>query len=556
MAETRVQKFNKRLKALDSERSAMMPYWQEVADYILAGRGQFLADGGNKGAQQPRWNTKQINNTPRLALRTLAAGMMAGITSPARPWFSLGAGDPDMNEHGAVKDWLDKVQKLMYRIFASSNTYNSLHQLYAELGAFGTGCLMVYENYDNVIHTKTETIGSYMLGAGRDGRIDTRYREFTLTVGQVVKEFGQDRCSQHVLNLWNNGGSETKIDLVHVVEPNDNRDEMSPLARDMAWRSVVYEKAYKNGDKLLRESGFGSFPGLAPRWDIAGEEVYGHESPGMMALGDSKALQVGEEDMYRAMQKVADPPLQADEKLRAALGDAAPESGRMYYTQQGAAQRGIESIYNNYQPRLDQIVAIQQRTEARINETFYKDLFLMLATSDRRQMTAREVAERHEEKLIMLGPVLERLHAELLDPLIDRTFEIMARTGVLPPPPREMQGAELQVEYISLLAQAQRLVGISALERTAGFAVQLAQLWPEARHKIDPLQMVDEYAANMGTPSRVIRPDDEVDEIMAAEAQAAAQAQAMAQQQAQANIAAELPMRGGTGQALTDAGLM
>lgn len=552
-----LRKYTNRLEALRSDRSSMMPYWGELADYHLAHRGRFLT--GNDNKSEPKRNTKQFNNTSRLALRTLASGMMSGLTSPARPWFTLGPSDPDMAEFSAVKEWLDKVEKLLYRIFAKSNTYNSLHTLYTELGCFATACMTVYEDFDNVIHTQAETVGSYMLGVGRNRRVDTRYREFTLTVGQVVKDYGIENCSNQVQHLWRTGATEQPVEIVHIIEPNDDRDMMSPLSRDMAFRSVTFEKNAR-GDQVLRQAGFRTFPTLAPRWDVVGEEVYGLESPGMLALGDTKALQLGERRMYQAVDKLADPPLQGDSNLRSTLGDSSPRPGQVYWLSSGATQ-GLQPIYGpNYQPRVDILMNLQNKVEARINETFYKDLFLMLAMSDRRQMTAREVAEKHEEKLIMLGPVLERLQAELLDPLIDRTFNIVLSSGIMPPPPRELQGTELSVEYISLLAQAQRMVGISALERTAAFTAQLSERWPEARHKIDALQMVDEYANSMGTAPSVIRPDDEVDEILEAEQQAAAEAQRMAQAQQQANMA-----RGGgvepmpetnMAQALSDAGLV
>ena len=156
----------------------------------------------------------------------------------------------------------------------------------------------------------------------------------------------------------------------------------------------------------------------------------------------------------------------------------------------------------------------------------------MLANSDRRQITAREVAEKQEEKLLMLGPVLERLHNELLDPLIDRTFSILQKAGVLPPPPPELQGKKLGVEYISILAQAQRMVAVGGLERLTDYTISLAQIYPEARHKLDPLQLVDEYGAAMGVNPNVVRADDKAKEIIAQEQQA--QMQAMQQEQAAA----------------------
>lgn len=529
---TRIESYNKRLEALRSERSSFIDLYEELSDYHLAHRGRFLTSDRNK----PVHNTCQYNNTSRMSARTLASGMMAGITSPARPWFKLGAGDPQLNEIAAVKHWLQDVQTTMYRVYSQSNTYNSLHTLYAELGVFGTAPMGVFHDFENVIRCKPYTVGSYMLAGNGVGMIDTFYREYELPVAEVVKQFGLENCSQHVKQMWNNGNTEAWVSIIHVVEPNDNRDDMKPLAKFKAFRSIYYEKdaGKKSGeDKFLRESGFDDFPILAPRWDITGEDIYATDCPGMTALGDTKALQLLERRSFQAVDKMVNPQLQGP----AGLVNKLKNAGVGEPIANDNPNEAITSIYGNYRPDLTAISNKIDLAENRIKRAFYEDLFLMLANTDRRQITAREVAEKHEEKLLMLGPVLERLHAELLDPLIDRTFNVLSRAGVLPPPPRDLQGKELRVEYVSILAQAQRMVAIGGLERTAAFVADLSQIWPEARHKFDAHQAVDEYGDSIGVNPRVIRADNEAEDIMAAEQASKAQAQAAAQAQQAADVA-------------------
>ena len=266
-----INSYNKRLEALRSERSSFIPLYRELSDYHLAHRGRFLTSDRNKGYKR---NTKQINNISRLASRTLASGMMSGITSPARPWFRLGTGDKNLDDIQAVKLWLHEVQQVMYKVFSQSNTYNALHQLYSELGVFGTAAMGVYQDFENVIWCKPYTVGSYMLGLNSQNTADTFYREYEVSVGQCIKQFGEENVSQSVLEQWKKGNSEAWVKIVHAIEPNDDRDGNSPLASQKAWRSVYYEA--KNGtEKLfLRESGFDDFPVLAPRWDVTAEDVY------------------------------------------------------------------------------------------------------------------------------------------------------------------------------------------------------------------------------------------------------------------------------------------
>lgn len=512
--------YDKRMETLRSERSSYMDHWRELSDNHLAHRGRFLTSDRNKGHKR---NTAQFNNTSRRATRTLASGMMAGITSPARPWFRLQTSDPILNQSAAVKEYLHDVEGMMREVFAQSNLYNVLYSLYSEFGVFATAAMGVFEDFENVVWFKSYTVGSYMFGLNGRSQVDTMYREYELTVAQLISEFGKENVSHNVRQLHEKGNSETWIKVVHVVEPNDDRDMTNPLAKHKKFRSVYYESASSKleDNQFLRESGFDDFPILAPRWAVTGEDVYGVDCPGMTALGDVKALQLGERRMYQAIDKVSNPPMQAPSSLKNKMSGIV--AGEIIYVDDTSGG-GIKSLYD-YRPDLNAMQAKINETEQRVEKTFYVDLFLMLANDSRSNVTAREISERHEEKLLMLGPVLEQLHTELLDPLIDRVFGIMQKSGILPVPPEELQDSELKVEYVSVLAQAQKMVAIGAIERGANFASSLAQVWPEARHKFNSLQAIDEYNDAMGVSPRITRSDDEVDAIMQQEQQAAQQQQ-------------------------------
>ena len=160
----------------------------------------------------------------------------------------------------------------------------------------------------------------------------------------------------------------------------------------------------------------------------------------------------------------------------------------------------------------------QAQIRQRIQRAFYEDLFLMIAESDRREITAREIEERHEEKLLALGPVLEQLNQDLLDPLIDNTFDFMVKQGFVPEPPEELQQEgqrKLKVEYVSIMAQAQKLFGISSIERFAGFVGGLIQQTGDVSiaRKVNIDQMIDQYAERLSIDPTIIRPDEEVEAI-------------------------------------------
>lgn len=493
------------LTALETERTSWQSHWTELQQFILPRRGRFLETDVNKGGKK---NTNILDNTATLAARTLASGMMAGITSPARPWFRLAAPDPGMKELAPVKDWLSQVEALLREIFARSNIYGALHTSYAELGTFGSAPIYIQEDFEDVIRAFPFTIGSYYMGNDARLKVDTIYRKLPMTVVQIVSKFGIGNVTESTRQLYEKKQFHQWITVIHAIEPNLDRDVSKIDSINMPVRSNYWEENSSN-ELYLRKSGYEEFPVVAPRWDVLGGDIYGR-SPGMDALGDVKQLQNEHRQKAKGIAKQIDPPMVGSSTLEGKPSNTLP--GGVTYTDVTANGSGFTPAYQiNF--NLNDLKEDIYETQSRIKRAFYEDLFLMLAQSDRRQITAREVEEKHEEKLLMLGPVMERLNDELLDPLIDRTFNIAMRAGILPPTPPELEGVELKVEYISIMAQAQKLVGTTGLERLAGFAGQIASLDPGALDKIDSDQLIDEYADMLGTPPGVVNSDEEVEEI-------------------------------------------
>jgi len=506
---TRIQHYNKRLEALRSERTSFDAHYRELSDNILASRGRYVTSDRNKGHKR---NTKQFNNTGRRASRSLSAGMMAGMSSPARPWFRLGTHSIALREVGSVKRWLHSVERLLFAIFAESNFYNTLAQTYKELGTFATAPMAIYENFENVIRCQQFTVGSYFLGVNGQGFVDSFYREYQISVGQVVSQFGLENCSLSTQNNWTNGTTEAWVDIIHVIEPNDNRDMQKPGPPPMAWRSVYYEKD-NNNHKFLKEKGFEEFPIMAPRWEVTAEDVYGTECPGMTALGDVKQLQIQEKKKAQALDKLVDPPLQAPAEMKGQRISIIP-GDTSYVDNQGAGAK-IAPIYE-VRPDFNAIAADIQNTEHRINQAYFVDLFLMFTNIEQRErVTQEEIIRKHEEKLLMLGPMLQRTQTELFDKVIDRTFNIAMRAGIVPEPPPELQNQALSIEYISPLFQAQKAVATATIERMSTFVGNVAQFSPEALDKFDADQAIDEYADAVGVNPNIILTDDEVMDVRA-----------------------------------------
>jgi hypothetical protein len=555
------QCYTRRLAALKQERQSFIDHWRDISDNILPRKGRFLLADRNKGNKR---NSNIIDNTGTLALRTLASGLMSGVTSPARPWFRLATPDPRLMEVEAVKVWLADVERLMREVFNRSNVYNALFSVYEEIGAFGSAAMVVYEHPDTGIACETLTAGEYYLANNSYGHVDTLFREYSMTVAQVVEEFGRQGngkidwsgISAAVKGLYDAKALDSWVECIHAIQPNTERKYGSKAAKDKAWSSVWYESGGDPG-KLLRESGFDEFPAMCPRWNLAGADIYGR-SPAMDALGDVRQLQVMEKRLAQAIDKMVNPPLQSPTAMMKAQINSLP--GGVNFVDAQTPGGGIRSLYD-VQPRTVELQQSMDFVRQRINRAFYADLWMIVTEIERSNVTATEIDARREEKLLMLGPVLERLHHELLDPLIDRTFAIMLKNGEIPPPPDELSG-NLRVEYISMLAQAQRSVAVSGIERLVGFVGQMAQTKPDALDKIDFDQAIDEYGEALGTSARIIVSDDKVAELRAARAkqqQAQAQQAQMAQMaqtaqvgtQAAANLGG-IPSQGGSSNVMQD----
>lgn len=542
-----------RLGALRSERSQWFSHWREISQYLLPRTGRFLDTDRGRGAKK---NNSIYDSTGTRALRVLAAGMMAGMTSPARPWFRLATSDPDLMEREPVKLWLEQVTTLMRDVFARSNTYRALHSVYEELGAYGTAATIVLPDFEDVIHHHPLTIGEYLLAADARGDVTTLYREWEMTVAQMVKDYGLDNCSAAVQNLYDRGkGLDSWVRVVNVIEPRTDRDPRGKGPRDMAWSSCHFEYAGQE-NKLLREGGFRRFRALCPRWATSGGDIYG-SSPGMEALGDVKQLQHQQLRKAQGIDYKVRPPLQIPAALKNVPLATMPGGGNFVDAQ--GPQQGIRAAWD-VDLDLGHLLEDIRDVRGRINATFYADLFLMLAqNADNPQMTAREVAERHEEKLLVLGPVLERLHNELLKPKIDLTFDSLLEAGALPPPPEELHAQDLNVEFVSMLAQAQRAVGTSSVDRllnTVGtiavFQAKAGQP-PSVLDKLDTDQIVDEYADMLGVDPRLIVADEKVAIVRKARAQAQQKTQEAALAQQAAESAKTLSQADTSGQnALTD----
>lgn len=534
---------------LTERKSGFDSHWMELDEYLLPRRTRWWTGDKNRGDKR---NQKIINSTGTFSARTLASGLHAGLTSPARPWMKLTTPDQDLAKFAPVKLWLHDVTQRMLTVFAQTNLYNVFPTVYGDMGVFGTAAVAVLEDSKDLFRCYPYALGSYALGLNSRGLVSTFVREFKLTTRQVVEEFGLKEngrdidwsgISSTVQRSWERGNYQDMVDVCWIVTPNQEADPNKLLAKYQPFASCWFETG-STEKKFLRESGFRSFPIMCPRWDVTEGDSYGTNSPGMTALGDVRQLQIMEKKKAQAIAKMVDPPLVGPTALMTQKTSLL--SGDITYVDHREGMGGLRAIHE-VSLRVDHLAADIDNVEYRVQRAFYEDLFLMLARSDpqagAQRPTAREVEERHEEKLIALGPVLERTNDELLDPIVDRVFEMMLNARMIPPPPEQLLNVELKVEYISILAQAQKLVGVVGLDRFMQNVMTIAPVMPGILFKVNENRVADTYGDLLGISPDILRTDEEAGEL--AEAQAKRQ-QAVDEAEQAAKIAGAVHQAGTT----------
>lgn len=537
---SKLKKLKKRHGGLISARSSWDAHNREVAENMLPRRARFDQSETNQGSKK---NGKIINSVATKAIRTLGSGLHAGASGPTRPWHILSVPDPVLAEDPVVKAILTQIVERHRDVFARSNFYNALAQFYEDLAAFATAVMWIDEDEEDVVRCHVLPWGTYCLALDAQNRPTTLFRDLTMTVAQIEERGWLFRASEKVKNLARNEQWDEQIAIVHVVEKRRDRDITRIDGMNMPWASYWYEKDGGPDAKFLKEWGYEEIPFVAARWSVTGDDTYG-TGPAHDALGDVKGLQELEREAAKTSALHNRPPMVGPNSMRGGPGGPSIIPAAMNFHDSTTGGTKFEPAFQVQSSAVTDFDNKIARHEVRIKECFYADLWLMLAASDRREITAREVDERHEEKMLQLGPALTRLHDELFDPAIDRIHAVMSRRGMFDDlfadAPPEISGIELRVEYVSILAQAQKLVAVSSVERFVAFVGNIAAVRPDVLDRINWDEMIRHYGDILHIKPDLMLPDETVEKIREARQRLEAANQRMMEEQAGADTAQKL----------------
>jgi len=499
----------RRFGKLVTQRQTWESHWQEVADYMMPRK----ADVTKQRSKGDKRSELIFDSSPLHAVELLSASLHGMLTNPSVPWFSLSFKNIDIIDKDAANEWLESATEKMYEAFNRSNFQQEIFELYHDLITFGTASMFIEEDAEDIVRFSTRHIGEIYISENNKGRIDTVFRKFKISARAAIQQFGEKNVSNSLRGTAIKDPYE-EVTILHVVYPRENYDPKKKDAKNMPFASCYIELDNKNE---ISQSGFNEFPYVVPRYLKASFEIYGR-SPAMTALPDVKMLNEMCKTTIKAAQKQVDPPLLVPDDGFILPVRTVP--GGLNFYRAGTRDR-IEPLNIGANNPLGLNMEEQRRNA--IRDTFYVNQLMMQSGP---QMTATEVIQRNEEKMRLLGPVLGRLQSELLKPMIDRVFAIMLRKNLFMRPPEFLAGQDIQIEYVSPLAKAQRNSELQSITRALQLFGSLSNVAPVFDH-IDTDALVSHLADLVGVPAKVLNSQAQVNAIRQQKQQAAQQQQQM-----------------------------
>lgn len=516
-----------RRNGLRSWRWSWLLHWQVLAAFFLPRRWQWLVIVANRMWRGAPINDQIIDSTPLQAVRTCASGLWTGLMSPTRTWFTFDVALPWLTPDQDAKDWLQDTAQRIDVVLHQSNWYTQCAQMFQDVTVFGTSPMIVYEDEEDVIRCYLPCPGEYYLGVGSRLDNNTLYREFTLTVLQVVEQFQLENCPGEIQEMWRTKGSslDTEVVVCHAIEPNmQMRDsggrKMEAVPKVFTYREVYWLRGNRS-DRPLSIRGFREKPFVSARWATVSNEPYGR-SPCMDALGDTKQIQLESLRKAEFIEKGVRPPMGADAELKNEPASILP--GQVTFMSTANGKKGFWPLFEPKPEWLAALVNDIDKVTARIQSCLFVDLFMaitrMAGVQPRNEL---ELTKRDLERLQQLGPFIELFEREFASPGLTRVYEIMRRRDMFKPMPDSLKGVPIKIVYTSIMRLAQEsaeAVNLKDFLTSMGAASAAAK----AASLPDPLRIVnlDDWGRAMAEATHV-RPNllytpDEVKENDAARA--------------------------------------
>lgn len=498
------------------------PELQELSEYFMPRSARFYADEKDK-------KRKKINkikdSTPLRAVRNYSSGLMTAASSPASSWFTAKIKNYTSKNHD-VLSWCAYITELFNCILSSSNFYQIIPLCYRHLGVYGFGAIYGEYDYDTVANFKLIPMGSYRYSRNAQGQPDTFIRVYKESVRNIVDQFGIENISEQIKKDFDNKRFNEQYEICHFVAPNKEYMPNAVWAKNKKFVSIYYEIGTSNNksDKFLSKSGYNRFPYFIYESECTGTDTYPSISSGIEAIPDTRQLMEMIEDEAKGIKKIYSPACKGPANLKSKLTDKAGG----YVAIPENAKETIQPI-NQVPAQFMSIHDLIEIKKTDIENAFFNDLFSIILNTQKGDRTAFEVNELKEEKLSLLAPLLNQVYSGHKN-LMEWIFELACEVGICPEPPEDILDKELDIEFCSTLTRARLASKISGLERFSTYILNVAsQVNPAYVQKFKWLESVDKYAEFGNIDSSLLNSNEEVENIIKAQAQAQEQQTQQAQ---------------------------
>lgn len=486
-----------------SGRSNFESYWQSLHDYFYL-ESQDVNKSYAAGTElDPSylWDSTTLESAD-----VFASGFMNYLTPPTSKWFRLRHKNPNLSENKAIYDFLESVTDEVNYTINRSNFYDQMFPSYKSSGVYGTSLIFAEEDLQDDVRFHNMPLKQCVIVEDAKGRAHEYYIEFEYTALQAATRWGIESLSKEMQDEVKERAPEKKhkfllfIGKRHVREIQKENKQNLPVAA--VWIDV-------KGRKIVEESGYNEFPAMVHRFDKRPFIPWGF-SPAMKALPFARILNTVAKTNLRSMMKLTDPPIALPDNAFLVPFNTNPRAVN-YYKKDAMTGKDIFPFGNYGDPQAG--LNTLEYYSMKVKALMYNDVFMKFSNIGK-QMNNPEAMELMNEKMTMLGPAVGRYMSEVLNPVVQRVIGILWRKGRLPELPDEMRmDPGYEIDFVGILAQAQRRTELNTLMTGLGVLGQMAQYSPDVLDKVDPDKVVDEVWSITGAPVHTLRDDAEIQKI-------------------------------------------
>lgn len=447
------------------------------------------------------------------SLKKAACHFHSNLTNPSSQWFGLRS-EEKMMQYGSVQRYFKEWTDILYDVNNGSNFNNSAIEYYTDLLAFGTTNIYTEEDDKRVVRYTPIPIEQYQPIADASGYINSLIRCFKYTATQCIDYWG-DKCSKAMKDAYKEGKYYEYFDIVHYVYERKERDIYKIDSGNMEFGSVWIDKKEKT---VLSESGFNEFPfHVCRQWrDHSSPFPFGFSST-MDILASIKLVNAQKRTVLRGGMKRTDPPFAMANRGWLAPMNFNPAAANYFDPDQITFEQGFKTIDTRGDTGIG--VELMKMEHEEIDNGYFLPFFEAISSVNK-EMSVPEFDQRLAENMSLVGPVVGNVLDEGITPMLKRLYGICNRRLLGPPPPKEIQGKELKIIYLSPLAKAQRSGELKGLMGFLNLVASIEKFQPGTRYKVDSDKAVDKGADLYGVPD-ILREQEEVDKIRQKEHQLA-----------------------------------